>query len=239
MSSEIITEIEKTAEPITPEQTDDILFGATEKMSEVSPEIAVKDLVAEKAAAKSAALPLQKESQIFDEKIHAKNPDGSPKYKPDGSYAHKRGRKLGQHNAVKDFSVQKPALNLPHNQQPINGGISPAEKIQINPEDEQVKNAAEVSALSFYTIGTLALGDEWQPDGGLNGSEHKNNTNVLYQYYKTKNIKDIPPSFALIICALGYSLKRFSKPSTKTRLKMFFLWANDKIKGFFKRKKAV
>lgn len=73
---------------------------------------------------------------------------------------------------------------------------------------------------------TMTFGPEWQP----RSPDEKNAVCVpLAAYLKTKNVVDLPPGVLLAIAILAYSAPRITAPTTKEKIKGFWLWIKSKI----------
>ena len=92
--------------------------------------------------------------------------------------------------------------------------------------------ATDYVALSNVTFDTavavltMAFGPEWQPSS----PEEKNAVVVcLENYYRTKQVKDIPPGVLLAVVCLSYAAPRVKHPNTAGKLKNAWLWFKIKI----------
>lgn len=136
----------------------------------------------------------------FDPEIHAVNPDGSPKRKPDGNFALKRGRKPGGARAPISKEAQQAVI--------------------VNPA-----RAAAVESAMFFAYGSAGLfGDEWKPQEG----ELENLERAFERYYVAKGITEFPPGIGLALALSAYTLPRLTQPETKTKLQKLGLWVKEK-----------
>lgn len=148
----------------------------------------------------------------FDPEIHAVNPDGTPKFKLDGSYAKKRGRKAGAAGArpLPDTSIA--------DGQETQQGISTEE-------------AARQSANTFINGARLLFGDEWEPE---TKAEAENLKNSFKNYYDARGVPNIPPEFGLVVALSAYSIPRLTKENTQTKLQKVAGWAKKKFGGLMR-----
>ena len=98
------------------------------------------------------------------------------------------------------------------------------------PVDKDVifKGAAEITVQSMETFCSGILGEEWLI---INGEERRVMTHSFYNYFKSKDISDLPPNLILAIVLSNYAGKRVVKPKTKSKLGLF--WSG--IKKVFKK----
>lgn len=131
----------------------------------------------------------------FDPAQHAVNPDGTPRFKVDGEFALKRGRKNGATTAI-----AKPGKKGP---------------IQISSTDKTKLVGAGKAATNLLINGcVLTLGDEWvaQKD------EAEYICASFVDYFEAKGMTDIPPGFALCIALLAYAVPRVTMPKTQEKI---------------------
>lgn len=76
----------------------------------------------------------------------------------------------------------------------------------------------------------VAIGEEWKPS---NPAEREMVVSAIAAYFKSKDVKDVPPGLMLSFVVLAYSLPRFSKPNTSGKLKLAWQWV--KVKFLTKR----
>jgi hypothetical protein len=76
------------------------------------------------------------------------------------------------------------------------------------------------------------FGPEWQPE---NEEERKFVVQPLAAYYRSKEVKDLPPGVLLAVVVSAYGIRRLPKPGTSTKLKLWWVWLTSK----FKRKKPI
>lgn len=76
---------------------------------------------------------------------------------------------------------------------------------------------------------SLIFGDEWKPE---NAEEEKTVVDALTIYFKSKDIKDIPPGVLCLFVVGAYAAKRCAHPNTKAKLIAFYIAT---VRPFFKR----
>lgn len=108
-------------------------------------------------------------------------------------------------------------------------------KDEITDEDTQRKTVADTSAGLFIQVGVAFFGDEWEPEN----KEFEQLSLAFDNYYKAAGVAYIPPSLGLVIAMGGYSLKRVSKPTTKTKLGKVKDAMKNKLYKLFRRNKRV
>lgn len=85
----------------------------------------------------------------------------------------------------------------------------------------------ESVASMWFAGGTMLLGDEWEPD--KSEGEHLAVAGAFRDYFKSTNMRDLPPGFALCFILGVYTMKRVSKPKTSGKLKLFGAWVRSKF----------
>jgi hypothetical protein len=92
-----------------------------------------------------------------------------------------------------------------------------------------------LAAITFdFSTGTLSnfLGPEWQPKSP---EERQMVLGPLADYFKSKQIDDIPPGVLLLAVVGVYALPRFQAPSTSQKIKPALSWVWSKFKGWWRR----
>lgn len=143
----------------------------------------------------------------------------------DGTPAKKRGRK--------PKSTQDEADKQRARLRSVSAGKGLPQKVQtpeVNPALAVVNYQAlgETAANLFFNIGTMALGEGWQPD---NQGEALAVAGAFRDYFKSQQIKDIPPGLALTLVITSYSLSHAQKPTVKSRLQKVGAWFKEKAKS--------
>ena len=101
---------------------------------------------------------------------------------------------------------------------------------QVQRENE-AKIAGQAAAQMLFMAGQALGGSEWAPREG----EPDLIAGAFSEYFKAKNIRDIPPGAALAFALCIYVGPRFAMPETKRRVSSLWgrvkLWiANRKLK---------
>lgn len=88
--------------------------------------------------------------------------------------------------------------------------------------------AAEMYCRAGYSVldGVFSGGGEWLPE---NDAEHVALRGALATYLRHKKTDDLPPGLALALATATYSAKRFSRPNTLTRLRLFGYWVRARV----------
>lgn len=78
------------------------------------------------------------------------------------------------------------------------------------------------------TTGIMAggIGPEWHP---RSPDERKNVCQCMANYFKAKEVKDIPPGLMLTIVVVAYCGPRLKEPSTAGKIKACWFWVKSKI----------
>ena len=203
---------ENSATPVPPQSTP----GLAEIASQLAggmPE--VQQHAIDKAQADATTSSEQAEK--FDPAIHATDTDGNPKYRADGSFALKRGRKAGA------------------TQSKIN---KPERPPQITDSEVAARQSGKVCAALCIQLGVVVGGDEWLPrkDASIGMDEQLQIEAAFANYFNAKGYTDIPPGLALVLSLAAYALPRFTMPKTRTRLARAKDWIVSKWVQFRARK---
>jgi len=145
--------------------------------------------------------------------------------KADGTPAKKRGRK--------PKSTQDEADKQRARLRSVGPGKGLPQKVQtpdVNPALAVVNYQAlgETAANLWFNVGMLAMGEDWKPD---NQGEALAVAGAFRDYFKSQQIKDIPPGLALTLVLTSYSLAHAQKPTVKTRLQKVGAWFKEKAKN--------
>jgi len=165
----------------------------------------------------------------FDPTIHAANADGTPKFKQDGTYALKRGRKSGAVNVPRETPQALPtAENAP---QATAGAISNAVA-----ETAAKVNYSEVGKMwagMFFGMTNSLIGPEWAP---ANTDEKKAVETAFANWAKSSGNVDLPPGWALVATLGFYSAARLQHENTSSKFKKLrdkmrhvVLWVKNKV----------
>lgn len=153
---------------------------------------------------------------MFDESIHQRDAQGQPVKTAGGQWAKRRGRKAGSGPTK---SVAAP---------PLVGTSGPV----ATPVD-QARAAGANAAKALVTLGMLIGGDEWKPLQVEGVDEFAQLQTAFGDYFVAKNLRDIPPGIALLICVGGYVGPRCFAPVTRSRLSVAKAWISEKAKRFY------
>lgn len=104
---------------------------------------------------------------------------------------------------------------------------TPASAIPAGNGEDRFALAAEAYLMAAYSLldGAFAGKGEWMPD---DQAEHNALRNSLAVWLRVRNSEDLPPGAAFALAALGFSAKRFQRPNTSTRWRMWWLWLRAK-----------
>ena len=195
--------------------TDAILNDVADHMSEVSPDI---NHVANPAGSAENTGLVDKDGRAFDATLHETDLAGNPVIsKGNGMLKLKRGRKAASQQ-------QQPPENEP----------------ESSPEPVKEVQVGFIAAHAFCSVATMLFGDEWRPEVSKDINELDYLTESFAVYFKSQDMDDIPPGIALTIALSMYSLKRFGKPVTQSKISKLKSWALlrfFKLKNKFKVKK--
>lgn len=95
------------------------------------------------------------------------------------------------------------------------------------------KNFEALAGMTFdVSVNTLSMvfGPEWQPQ---NNQEKEQVVAALANYYRAKDMSDLPPGALLALVVVAYSAPRFTKPNTRNKLLLGWQWFKAKAGGFF------
>jgi hypothetical protein len=85
----------------------------------------------------------------------------------------------------------------------------------------------ETAAGLWFSVGTMAVGPEWQPD--VAEGEPQAVAGAFRDYFKAINMRDLPPAFALCVVLTVYTMKRVNKPTVRGKLQLLGAWVKGKI----------
>lgn len=150
----------------------------------------------------------------FDPSIHATNEDGSPKYKADGTFALRRGRKR-----------QTATSEMPSGHVPTKPITRKAEVVDTS------ETTALVIVSSIEGLFCSAIGPEWKMEDAEKGM----NQGAWAAYLRANGMKDLSPGWMVVITTAIYATSRLSHPNTQSKLGGI----GAKIKGAFSRALGV
>lgn len=127
------------------------------------------------------------------------------------------GRAKGVPNA-KPVGPKPPAPN-----EPGASVIPPDEPTPQPPVADRYALAAEAYLFAGYSLldGAMAGQGEWMPD---NPAEHEAMKGALTAWLRSRQSEDLPPGAAFALAAVGYGAKRFQRPNTQTRWRVYWLY---------------
>jgi hypothetical protein len=94
---------------------------------------------------------------------------------------------------------------------------------EAQPGSDRYALAAEAYLFAGYSLldGAFAGRGEWMPD---NAAEHEAMKGALTAWLRSRQSEDLPPGAAFALAAVGYGAKRFQRPNTQTRWRMYWLY---------------
>lgn len=176
---------------------------------------------------KDAARPVDAKGVAFDPAIHA----GPGKFKRDGSWSGKRGRKKGVEAPKTASRVHIP--NKPREGAQTSDQTAPPTQ---GPSPEMA--ARQMAGLTFMAM-TVVGGPEFSPQkvGGID--EAAEMTGVWENYFVAKGgVVDIPPGIALLGGLSIFAARRFQTPKVQARFLGYFIKIKSYFSGAQKRGKA-
>lgn len=163
----------------------------------------------------------------FDPEIHARNPDGSPRLRVDGSYARKRGkggrksddtvsRETGPDlffgvEQAQDVSRETPA--------------SPAPSTTPTTANLSSREAAAAIVITSTVILSKVIGPEWAADK----PEIKTLTDATKTYIEAKGGIQMSPEMGLFLAVSMYAAPRFAHENTRSRFGQMVVWVKDRV----------
>lgn len=105
------------------------------------------------------------------------------------------------------------------------GGVSTIAAVDTPSEDLSFKACGSSTAEIIFIMGQSIGGQEWQPTP----DERHYMSDAWTQYYKAKDVKDLPPGLIVATALISYSMPRFAKPITRNRLQRASHWLKMKL----------
>lgn len=174
------------------------------------------------------------DGQSFDPRLHVTDESGLPKLTKTGKLRKRR----------------QPQETAPTTRKPVTSFVA-TPKSEHSTHDEPVDTSAASAAANsraagvatanlLITVGMSLGGEEWAPvkNTELGIDEKALLENAFADYYLATGKTDLPPGLALTVAVGSYALPRFSKPKTKTRLKILGVWLKQKWENWKNRKQA-
>jgi hypothetical protein len=143
----------------------------------------------------------------FDPSIHKTDENGKPVYTPTGRF-----RKITIPNKRQTITPDQAA------------GLSPTGDV-----GGEYKLVARTLVGIFVQTGYAIVGEEWLPEKTKGMDEQANLEQVTESYCRSIEMQDLPPGVVVAVAYIGYGLRRFTKPKTKTVVQK----VGASIKGFF------
>lgn len=203
------------------ETEDPNLKQVTENMSEVNPDVIRKQETPEtpppsvppapKAAKTAGKDSRDRQGRSFDPSLHEVDAWGNPKLNRDGFLAGKPGRP----GKGEKTGFQKEIHS---------GGEEAAGNSQKTISQNQ--NMAKITTALFIKLGVGLFGDEWYPqkntypDIGVTVDEQSEMIAAFDQYFRSKNMSDLTPGWALVLSLSAYAAARMTQPKTQSRFKI-------------------
>lgn len=170
--------------------------------------------------ANAAQNPVDKSGTRFDPAIHETGPDGKPVTGVRGNFRAKRGRKGGGAASVMAST----------------GASSPVDAKKAEAARQSLL-AGGAAAQMLITAGMLLGGEEWKPvkDEKAGIDEQAILAGAFGEYFKTKEVKDVPPGVALTFALMLYIAPRFAMPQTQAKVstlkaRIVQWWVNRKLR---------
>jgi hypothetical protein len=170
--------------------------------------------------------PVDKAGTRFDPALHETGPDGKGILGVRGNWRAKRGRKTG---GPVSGSVAGSTLGAPTG--------PTAQDVKAAQNEQQSRIAGAAAAQMLFVAGRVIGGEEWAPrkDEKTGVDEEALLTSAFGDYFKAKDVKDIPPGAALAFVLMMYAGPRFTMPQTQQRVKSFKArivqwWVNHKLR---------
>lgn len=160
----------------------------------------------------------------FNESVHAKNPDGTPRKTVRGAWALKRG------NKGKDA---KPVAAS-------NGIVLPGAPSAMSVKEQESRAAGAGAANLMFALAVGLGGTDWQPrvDEKTGQNEKVMLEHAFGEYFVSKQWGDLPPGLALCAALSMYVLPRFAMPATRSRMQRFKEWCASKYGAWKARRMA-
>ncbi len=109
---------------------------------------------------------------------------------------------------------------------------SPAGTASSQNDEGQARATGKFAAAALIGICSGVFGDEFQPEKTAQFDERAYLESAFGDYFVATGRTDLPPSMALIVAIGAYTIPRFTKPKTKSKLSAFKDWAVSKYFGW-------
>ena len=167
----------------------------------------------------------------FDPAIHARNPDGSPRLRVDGSYARKRGsggRKslpagddVSRETGSDLFSGVEQESHVPRETPATAATPSPTAPAPSLSSRE----AAAAIVITTTAILSKVVGPEWQAEK----TEVKALTDATKTYIDAKGGLQMSPEMGLFLAVSMYAAPRFAHENTRSKFSRAMDWCRDRL----------
>lgn len=175
---------------------------------------------------------LQAEADRLQAEIDARTAEGDPDApygrKADGSPRARPGRKaaVSKGEQFERLDSVSPARELPRASSTVKTTQPQTPFIAAN-----YRELGETAASLWIKVGAIALGPDWAPDMD-NPDERQQPQQVasaFESYFRTKEIKAIDPTLALVLVLGTYTISKADKPSVKSKFAGAKQWVKSKL----------
>lgn len=173
----------------------------------------------------------------FDPMIHARNPDGSPRLRVDGSYARKRGKgnrksddTVSRETGGDLFSGAGAGADVPRGTDTNETSAAPPQT-PTTPTTPTVaatlssREAAAAIVITSTTILSRMVGAEWAAEK----PELKSLTDATKTYIDTKGGIQMSPEMGLFLAVSMYAAPRFAHENTRSKFGQLVDWCRDRF----------
>lgn len=143
--------------------------------------------------------------RVFDPSIHQAGPDGQPLLTPTGRFRMKM-------RLPKTGGINMPEMALP---------------------GQDYSLVAKTLVGLFIQTGYALVGDEWLPEKSKDMDEQANLEAATAAYCASTGFKDLPPGLVVAVAFVGYGLRRFGKPRTRSLIEKATAWAMNSLSNFW------
>jgi hypothetical protein len=154
----------------------------------------------------------------FDPAVHSVNPDGTPRLRVDGSYAHKRGK--GGRKSGSDDSAGSDNLF---------GGYETATTPQSIPHQTAPNMSSTQAATMLVIACTTVMGKLVGPEWHAEKPEQKALAEATKIYLDSKGGLNVTPEMGLFIAISMYAVPRLAHENTRSKFGLVVDWVRDRI----------
>lgn len=165
----------------------------------------------------------------FDPAIHATNPDGTPRLRKDGSYAHKRGR--GGRKSVADGTAGDADLfaddagNSPASVPGVSRETTAPTPTPATAPNLNTNQAATMLVIAGTTMMSKLVGPEWAAEK----PEQKALIDATKIYLDSKGGLNVTPEMGLCIALCMYAVPRVAHENTRSKFGRAVDWVRDRF----------